>query len=120
MLTLDTGAFVAATLADDPDHTAFAQLLADHPGPLVTCEPVVTEAAFLLDRIAVTEQAARFISELATSDVKIEPMARADLFRIASLLTSYMATWPSSATRQPGKPANPDSGIGTATGMTRQ
>ena len=89
MLILDTGALVAAAVSDDPDHLAFVALLRSHPGQLVTCEAVIAEAAFLVERIAGSAAAGELVAGLAASGVAIEPLQRGDLDRVAELLTTY-------------------------------
>jgi len=47
-LLLDTGPLVAYLDPDEINHAWVCQEMNDHEGPLITCEPVLTEAFFLL------------------------------------------------------------------------
>lgn len=47
-LLLDTGPWVALLCRDDAHHSWAHEQFASHPGPFLTCEPVVAETCFLL------------------------------------------------------------------------
>ena len=50
IVILDTGPLLAALVEQLPDHAWVSERWKDLPAPLLTCEPVLTEAAFLLHR----------------------------------------------------------------------
>ena len=50
-ILLDTGVIVALLDRDERHHQQCVQALSDIGGPLVTCEPVIAEACYLLRRL---------------------------------------------------------------------
>jgi uncharacterized protein len=88
-LLVDTGPLYAYVDREDPAHTACARLLEEHRGPLVAPMLCVTEATYLLRARLGTEMEIRFLGDLATGAITLEPVHPADLLRIAELVSLY-------------------------------
>ncbi|MXW97645.1 MAG: PIN domain-containing protein [Acidimicrobiaceae bacterium] len=88
-LIVDTGPLYAYVDADDRHHTASLDLLRTHPGPLVVPTLVVTEVAYLVSTRLGSQAEVRFIGDLASGDLQVEPVAAGDWLRIAELVHTY-------------------------------
>ena len=84
---VDTGPLVAIHSEDDADHRRCAQALAKLNPPLLTCWPVLTEAAWLLRRRPGAFQ--RIIDGFANGLFAILPLAGDDLPAIAAIMRRY-------------------------------
>ena len=83
----DTGPIVAILSRRDQYHGACVEALRDLPGPLLTCWPVITEAACLLRRDATAVQ--QLLNSLDTGFLELLPLTTADANPIASILKKY-------------------------------
>jgi predicted nucleic acid-binding protein len=86
---VDTGVFVAAANADEPQHTACAALLQATPGRLTVPALVVAEATYLIEQSKGPKTEAAFIRSLSSSRYRIEAPTDADLIRVAALIETY-------------------------------
>jgi predicted nucleic acid-binding protein len=64
-------------------------LLETHPGPLLVPTLVVTEVTYLLGTRLGWEAEVRFLGDLASGDLVLEPVHPADPLRIAELVARY-------------------------------
>jgi predicted nucleic acid-binding protein len=83
----DTGPVVAILSRRDQYHRTCVEALRDLPGPLFTCWPVITEAAWLLRRDATAVH--RLVTSLDTGFLELLPLTTADAKPIASILKKY-------------------------------
>jgi len=83
----DTGPVVAILSRRDQYHRTCVEALRDLPGPLFTCWPVITEAAWLLRRDSTVVQ--QLLHSLATGFLDLLPLTTADAKPIASILKKY-------------------------------
>lgn len=88
-MIVDTGIFVAAADADEPDHTHCVELLATTPGPLVVPALVVAEATFMIERVGGAVAEATFLRSLRSPRYVIEAPTGEDLVRAAELVEQY-------------------------------
>ena len=88
-MIVDTGAFVAAANASEPDHTACARLLAEARGLLIVPAMVVAEATFMIERAGGAAAEARFLRSLRSPRYIIEAPTPEDLERAAELVEQY-------------------------------
>jgi predicted nucleic acid-binding protein len=65
------------------------ELLETHPGPLLVPALVVTEVVYLLASRLGTSAEVRFLGDLATGDLLVEPVPASDWLRIAALVSRY-------------------------------
>ena len=65
------------------------ELLRTHPGPLVVPTLVVTEVAYLVGTRLGSGAEVRFIGDVASGDLHVEPVAPSDWLRIAELVHTY-------------------------------
>ncbi len=65
------------------------ELLETHPGPLIVPTLVITEVAYLLASRLGWQAETRFLGDLATAEMILEPVHPADLLRIAELVARY-------------------------------
>ena len=84
---VDTGPIVAILSRRDRYHRVCVEALRDMPGPLFTCWPVVTEAAWLLRRDA--SAVAKLLHSIDAGLFEILPLTSADAKPIASLMQKY-------------------------------
>jgi predicted nucleic acid-binding protein len=87
---IDTGPIVAFLSARDAHHRRCADALADLAPPLLTCWPVVTEAAWLLRTRA--EAVAKLFDSFDGGLFALLPLDADDLRPIAALLRRYRST----------------------------
>jgi uncharacterized protein len=84
---VDTGPIVAILSRRDQYHRVCVAALRDLPGPLFTCWPVVTEAAWLLRRDSNAVQ--QLLNSIDTGFFELIPLTTADAKPIASVLKKY-------------------------------
>jgi hypothetical protein len=83
----DTGPIVAILSRRDQYHRTCVEALRDLPGPLFTCWPVITEAAWLLRRDSNAVQ--QLLNSIDTGFLELLPLTSADAKPIASILQKY-------------------------------
>ncbi|HTR71258.1 MAG TPA: PIN domain-containing protein [Mycobacteriales bacterium] len=86
---VDTGLLVAAAIRTDPDHDRCAAFFRESRERLVIPQLVLTEAAYLVGRIAGPAAEAAFVRGVARTPVTLEPVNADDLERIAYLIDTY-------------------------------
>jgi predicted nucleic acid-binding protein len=86
-LLVDTGPIVAIMLDSDEHHQACVEQLRYIRGPLLTCWPVITEAAWLLR--AYPEAVARLLASFHGRPFELLPLRETDLPAIAAILVKY-------------------------------
>jgi len=86
-ILVDTGPLVAILSRDDSHHSACVSALRGMPGPLLSCWPVVTEAARLLRRFPQAVQ--RLLGSVDRGFLELLPLAGAEAKAIASLMKRY-------------------------------
>ncbi|HZQ18776.1 MAG TPA: hypothetical protein VFA90_08645 [Terriglobales bacterium] len=84
---VDTGPIVAILSQSDQYHQVCIEALRDMPGPLFTCWPVITEAAWLLRRDSNAIQ--KLMNSLDTGMFELLSLAAADARPLASLIKKY-------------------------------
>ena len=84
---VDTGPIVAILSRRDQYHQTCVEALSDMPGPLFTCWPVITEAAWLLRHDANAVQ--QLLSSIDTGFLEILQLSTSDAKPIASVLNKY-------------------------------
>lgn len=86
-ILVDTGPVVAILSREDEHHDACVSALRDMPGPLLSCWPVITEAAWLL------RSSPRAVQQLLRSIdggfLELLPLAGAEAEGIAALMKRY-------------------------------
>ena len=86
-LLVDTGPIVAILLESDEHHEACVEQLHLIRGPLLTCWPVITEAAWLLR--AYPHAILKLLSSLHGRPFELVPLGETDLPGIAAVLAKY-------------------------------
>jgi predicted nucleic acid-binding protein len=86
---IDAGPIVAILLSSDHQHEACVEQLRHIRGPLLTCRPVMTEAAWLLR--AYPEAIRRLLAAFHSRPFEIAPLGEADLPGIAAILARYQS-----------------------------
>ncbi|MDR3703885.1 MAG: PIN domain-containing protein [Candidatus Sulfopaludibacter sp.] len=86
-LLIDTGPIVAILLDSDEHHDACVEQLRSIRGPLLTCWPVITEAAWLLR--AYPEAIRRLLASFRGRPFDVLPLDETDLPAIAAILAKY-------------------------------
>jgi predicted nucleic acid-binding protein len=86
----DTSPIVAILSRRDQYHRTCVEALRDLPGPLFTCWPVITEAAWLLRRDPTAVQ--QLLNSLDTGFLELLPLTTSDAKPIASILKKYRDT----------------------------
>jgi predicted nucleic acid-binding protein len=84
---VDTGPIVAILSETDAHHHACVDQLRHMEGPLLTCWPVITEAAWLLR--SYPQAIARLLSSFNRRPFELLPLSEADLPGIAGVLARY-------------------------------
>jgi uncharacterized protein len=86
-ILVDTGPLVAILSREDEHHDTCVDALRDMPGPLLSCWPVITEAAWLLrNSPRAVEQLLRSIDG---SFLELLPVAGAEADAIAAIMKRY-------------------------------
>jgi uncharacterized protein len=84
---VDTGPLVAILSRDDHYHETCVKALHELPGPLLSCWPVITEAAWLLRR---SSRAVRqLLGGIDGGFLELLPLAGAEAEAIAALMKKY-------------------------------
>jgi predicted nucleic acid-binding protein len=83
----DTGPIVAILSRRDQYHRVCVEALREMPGPLFTCWPVITEAAWLLRRDPAAVQ--QFLHSLDTGFLELLPLTAPDAKPIAAILKKH-------------------------------
>jgi uncharacterized protein len=83
----DTGPIVAILSRRDQYHKVCVEALRDMPGPLFTCWPVITEAAWLLRRDS--NAILQLLTSLDSGFLEILTLASTDAKPIASIVKKY-------------------------------
>lgn len=86
-LLVDTGPIVAILSESDQHHQACVEQLRHIRGPLLTCWPVVTEAAWLLLRYPRAIQ--RLLSSFHGQPFRLLPLDEKDIAPISAILNKY-------------------------------
>lgn len=84
---VDTGPIVATLSRRDQYHKTCVEALREMPGPLFTCWPVITEAAWLLRRDANAVE--KLLRSIDTGLFELLPLASEDAKAIASIMKKY-------------------------------
>ncbi len=84
---VDTGPLVALATKDDEHHEACVALFDTLPAPLLTCWPVLTEAAWLLRRRPAA--LAKLFESFAAGMLDFLPLDADDLAAIAAIMHRY-------------------------------
>lgn len=87
---VDTGPIVAILSRRDQFHRACVEALRHLPGPLFTCWPVITEAAWLLRRDPSSVH--QLLNSIDTGFLELLPLTSADAKPIAAVLKKYRDT----------------------------
>lgn len=82
-----TGPLVAILSRADQYHQICVEALREMPGPLFTCWPVLTEAAWLLRRSP--EAVQRLLSIVDTGILELLPLTTEDAMPLAAILKKY-------------------------------
>ena len=86
-LLVDTGPIVAILLESDRHHEECVEQLRHIRGPLATCWPVITEAAWLLR--AYPQAIRKLLSSFHGRPFELVPLGETDLPGIAAILAKY-------------------------------
>ena len=86
-MLVDTGPIVAILLESDEHHEACVEQLHHIRGPLLTCWPVITEAAWLLRAYPLALR--MLLSSFHGRPFELLPLDEADLSGIAAILAKY-------------------------------
>ena len=86
-LLVDTGPIVAILLESDEHHEACVEQLHHIRGPLLTCWPVITEAAWLLRQYP--HAIRKLLASLNGRPFALVPLGKTDLPGIAAVLAKY-------------------------------
>ncbi len=84
---IDTGPLIAILERSDPHHSACSEAFKQATAPLLTCWPVLTEAAYLLGES--TPAMKTLFDLLRTNAVAILPLTATDLPAIETILDKY-------------------------------
>jgi predicted nucleic acid-binding protein len=86
-ILVGTGPLVAILSREDEYHAACVRALRDMPGPLLSCWPVITEAAWLLRKSPRAVQ--QLLRSIDGGFLELLPLAGAEAEAIAALLKRY-------------------------------
>jgi predicted nucleic acid-binding protein len=84
---VDTGPLVAILSRADEHHKTCLQVLRDLPGPLFSCWPVITEAAWLLR--AYPRAVQQLLKSIGNGFVELLPVASSEAKAIADVMKRY-------------------------------
>lgn len=88
-MIVDAGPLYAYVDADDAHHASCRDLLETYEGPLLVPSLVVTEVVCLLGRRLGWQPEVRFLGDLASGDLMLEPVHPGDLLRMSELVARY-------------------------------
>jgi uncharacterized protein len=91
-ILVDTGPLVAILSRDDEHHDACVSALREMPAPLLSCWPVITEAAWLLRRSPRAVQ--QLLGSVERGFLELLPLAGTEAKAIAALLKKYESIRP--------------------------
>lgn len=86
-ILVDTGPLVAILSREDECHAVCVNALRDMPGPLLSCWPVITEAAWLLRKSPRAVQ--QLLGSIDGGFLELLPLAGAEAEAIAALMKRY-------------------------------
>ncbi|MCU0500901.1 MAG: PIN domain-containing protein [Anaerolineae bacterium] len=86
---VDTGILLALANLRDANHKAAITLLSSLHEALLVSMPVLTEAAYLTNRVLGVEAEARLVASLGRGEMQLEEVTRSDCLRAAELLRTY-------------------------------
>jgi len=86
-ILVDTGPLVAILSREDEYHAACVNALRELPGPLLSCWPVITEAAWLLRKSPRAVQ--QLLRNIDGGFLELLPLAGAEAEAIAALMRRY-------------------------------
>lgn len=86
-ILVDTGPLVAIVARDDNYHEACVNALCRMPVPLLTCWPVITEAAWLLRRTP--NNVERLLRSIDGKFIELLPLPGAEAANVAALMKRY-------------------------------
>jgi predicted nucleic acid-binding protein len=91
-ILVDTGPLVAILSREDEHHQTCVAALREMSGPLLSCWPVITEAAWLLRRSPRAVQ--QLLSSLNTGFLELLPLAGTEAKAVAALMKRYESIRP--------------------------
>lgn len=91
-ILVDTGPLVAILSEADEHHLSCVAALKEMPGPLLTCWPVITEAAWILRRSSRAIQ--RLLASVDSGLIEILPLAASEAKSIAAIMNRYESMAP--------------------------
>jgi len=86
-ILVDTGPLIAILACDDEYHDVCVNALRDMPGPLISCWPVITEAAWFLRKSSRAVQ--QLLRSIDGRFLDLLPLAEAEGEAIAALMKRY-------------------------------
>jgi uncharacterized protein len=86
-ILVDTGPLVAILSGEDEHHETCVNTLRQIPGPLLSCWPVITEAAWLLRRSPRAVQ--QLLGSIDGSFLELLPLAGAEAESVAAVMKRY-------------------------------
>lgn len=88
-LVVDAGALYAQADADEPQHTAVANMLGEEHGTLVTSQLVVAEADYLILRRLGLDVELAFLDDLASGTYVVDALTPAELAIARDIVARY-------------------------------
>jgi predicted nucleic acid-binding protein len=89
---VDTGPLVAIMARDDQYHEVCVQALQHLPGPLFSCWPVITEAAWLLRRHPAAVR--QLLGSIASGFLELLPLQSTEAAEIGNVMEKYKSIRP--------------------------
>lgn len=87
---VDTGPIVAVLNRRDQFHRTCVEALREMPGPLFTCWPVITEAAWLLGRgTSAADHLQQLMKTIDSGFLSLLPLSGEDSLELGSILKKY-------------------------------
>lgn len=91
-ILVDTGPLVAILSLDDMHHQSCVEALSAMSGPLLSCWPVITEAAWLLR--SSPKAVGKLLESTSVGFLELLPLARQEAKAIASIMKKYASIRP--------------------------